>query len=339
MDSFESYDPSDLPNTLHRVYFGYVAPAISQTYYKTGTQSLTLGYDGRLYTPVMSFSNNRVITGFHFYRTVTSDVKFLGFSGPTLGQCYLAFTSQKVCLYRWDNTLLATGTTTINIDTWYHLEAKITVSDSTSAGDCIVKINGNEDINLGAGNDTRNFSSEGLDVLVFIASTTVYSSTFIDNLFILNDSGSINNDFIGECLVECKRPDGNGSSSQWDGSDGNQVDNYLLVDEQFVDESDYLEAQNSGELDLFDYGDISVGVSVDEIYGVGSKSFINKLNSGSRRIRQMCRSGGSNYNGDDLYLPTGVHFNSQLWETDPDTAALWTKTNFNSAQFGIKVSA
>ena len=46
-------------------------------------------------------------------------------------------------------------------------------------------------------------------------------------------------------------PNGNGNYSQWDGSDGNQVDNYLLVDEVPPSDADYVETAVVDEFDSY----------------------------------------------------------------------------------------
>ncbi len=46
-------------------------------------------------------------------------------------------------------------------------------------------------------------------------------------------------------------PDGNGNYADWDGSDGNQVDNYLLVDEVPPSDADYVETNVVDRLDSY----------------------------------------------------------------------------------------
>jgi hypothetical protein len=49
-------------------------------------------------------------------------------------------------------------------------------------------------------------------------------------------------------------PDGNGNYSQWDGSDGNSVDNYQLVDEIPPSTADYVETSTTAEFDSYTMG-------------------------------------------------------------------------------------
>lgn len=46
-------------------------------------------------------------------------------------------------------------------------------------------------------------------------------------------------------------PNGNGNYAQWDGSDGNSVDNYLLLDERPPSDSDYVQTNVTDEYDSY----------------------------------------------------------------------------------------
>lgn len=338
MDSFESYDPADETNTLGRrnnVYWS--GAAITASVYRSGSQSLSFG-NAHVYRVYASgggnFNNNRAFAGFAWRLTSFTNAPLL-YALSSLGAEHMSLritSGNKLAFYR-GGTLLDSSTSTFSVDTWYYVEVKMTVSDSISTDDCILKVNEVEEINLSATTDTNNLTYTAFNSLSFYGTTT----TYIDDVYICDDTGSVNNSFLGDCVVTCLRPNGNGNSSDWDGSDGNQVNNYELVDESYPDDTDYIEAQNTTESDLFTYGDLATGVA--DIKGVQVVTAIQKTSPGARFFKHQCRSGGTTYtNSDERSVTEDMLMQSNMYETDPDTATAWTKAGVDGVEFGIVLS-
>ena len=55
-------------------------------------------------------------------------------------------------------------------------------------------------------------------------------------------------------------PNGNGNYADWDGSDGNQVDNYQLVDEKPPSTADYVETNVADEYDSYDVSTLTLAL-------------------------------------------------------------------------------
>jgi hypothetical protein len=338
-ESFESYDPADETNTLKRVWGHANDPAISTAKYKTGSQCLQPGNsDPATWYADADLSNEKMFLGFAFLFTdgpeQESIVDFMSIAGAELSLVLLP--NGRLALFR-DTTLLISGSEKLFENTWYYIEIKALLSNSTSSSDCIVKINEVADITIGAGVDT--WHTGGSLCGISLNSEATSQQNYFDDIYIVDDTGSDNNTFLGECAVECRRPDGNGNSSQWDGSDGNQVDNYLLVDDQYVgDSAEYIEGQNAAEVDLFTYQNLALDVL--SVRAVKCISAIEKTAAGPRTIRTKCRSNGANYNGDTETMPEGGYrYMHYIWEQDPDTSALWLEAAVNAAEFGVEVVA
>ena len=338
-DGFESYDPADETNTLKRIWGHANDPAISTAKYKTGSQCLnpTTGNPARWYH-TSDITNNKLFVNFAFLFTdgpeLGSIVEFMSIAGA---ECSLKLLPNgRVALYR-GSTLIISGSEKLYENTWYYLEVKVTLSDSTSAGDCIVKINEVTDITIGTTEDT--WDTGGALCGVSLCGEGPTQNSFFDDVSLLDDTGSNNNTFNGECAVESRRPDGNGTTSQWDGSDGNQVDNYLMIDDQYVgDTAEYIEAQAAAEVDLFTYENLALDVL--GVKAVKCVSLVEKTAAGPRTIRAKCRSNGTNYDGDTETMPEGGYrYSHYIWETDPDTSSLWLEAAVNAAEFGVEVVA
>jgi hypothetical protein len=68
------------------------------------------------------------------------------------------------------------------------------------------------------------------------------SSIYMDDLTINNRAGEASSNPMNDLRYELLVPDATGTYSQWMGSDGNQIDNYLLVDEIPPSSADYVSA-------------------------------------------------------------------------------------------------
>jgi hypothetical protein len=132
-------------------------------------------------------------------------------------------------------------------------------------------------------------------------------------------------------------PSGNGNTSNWVGSDGNSTDNYLMVDETSPDsDTTYVESGTSTNKDTYAFGDISH--TPTSIYGVQVTTYAKADDAGARLIGVVTRSAAADYNASVTHaLGASYAHHPTVLETDPATAAAWTKTNLNAAEFGVRV--
>lgn len=237
-------------------------------------------------------------------------------------------------LYRGDGTtLLASGTTTILASTYYYVEMKAKIDNSTGA--VTVKLNGVTELTYSG--DTAASANNSADRLTVVGSTGISSTLTCDydDLYIADTTGSILNDFIGDARVVALTPNGNGNSSQLVGSDGNSTNNYQLVDESPPnDDTDYVESSTAGDKDTYTFSDLSQANGT--IYGVQININAKKTDAGSRSIASVARLSGTESDGPTTTLTTSYKDIRDVRETDPSSAQ-WTITNVNSAEFGVKI--
>lgn len=232
--------------------------------------------------------------------------------------------------------LSATSSGVIAVGATNYLEFKVTINNS---GSYELRING-ATVTSGSGVDTQ-ATSNATASLVRIGSGNAgsgWTNLDIDDLYICDGSGSTNNDFLGDVRVDCYLPNGNGNSSQLVGSDSNSTDNYLLVDEAAVnDDTDYVQSSTVTEKDTYSFGNMTHTPS--SIYGVQINMQATKTDAGARSIQSVIRSGGSDTDGVALALASSYLNHMQIAETDPNTAAAWSQSGFDAAEFGVKVAA
>lgn len=119
------------------------------------------------------------------------------------------------------------------------------------------------------------------------------------------------------------------------GSDGNSVDNHLLVDETPFSATDYVDLQAA--LDRERYGLANRTLTGD----IASVSIVCQAQqpSGSSTANTFLESNTTEEAGGDLTLGAGSTVFRQYVEQDPDTAAAWTTSGFNAATIGMERTA
>ena len=214
---------------------------------------------------------------------------------------------------------------------------------STTVGAVTVRVNGVTILNLTGQNTVGQGGTTANGILLGSVDDVANTGTVFDDVYLLDDvssgvSGAFNNDFLGDVRIESRLPDGDGASSQLLGSDGNSVNNSLLVDEPTAPngDTDYVESLTLGNKDTYTFQDL-VSTS-GSIYGVGIYPYAKKTDAGSRSIKTISRLSTTEMDGPERQLGSGYTYLPDYRDGDP-TGAQWTIANFNAAQFGVKVFA
>lgn len=151
----------------------------------------------------------------------------------------------------------------------------------------------------------------------------------VDNIYVLDTSGSFNNDFLGPIVIRPLKPDGVGNRTELTPSEA--TDNYELVSDG--DDETYVEG-DEGEGDLYTFEDTGIA---EPILGVVQywRSF-DPLGGGMSG-KAIARSGGNDYDGNTVVLPASLApAHAQPWDVDPDTSDLWDPTDLDAAEFGVE---
>lgn len=237
----------------------------------------------------------------------------------------------KFSAYTSTSTLVATGTLPYIQDTWYLLEFYIKIDDSV--GRIVMKFDGIVDI------DYTGDTKPGADTTVGqLAHSTGYNSGFrIDDIALNSTDGGADNSWCGDGHIIALRPNGNGDSSQFVGSDGNSTDNYLLVDEAPPSGADYVQSPTVGELDLYNLGATGLSnVSVRRIWPEARA--IDTVAAGSE-IYLPIKTNSIQYDGTAVALLTSYtkQLKGDVRTINPDTTLAWSVSDLDALQVGIKV--
>ncbi len=250
------------------------------------------------------------------------------FEGANNGINIRVLTDGTIRAYR-SNTILGTSTNTLGSGTWYYIELKVLTDNS--AGTVEIRVNGATWLNL-TSQDTQPDSNAYHNAVRF--GTTNATSRY-DDIYILDGSGSANNDFLGNRKVVALDPDGAGDNTDWTPSAGS---NYQNVDDgdEVDEDTTYNETSTDADEDLYTYGDLP-GVTAS-VNGVQITSEA-RVTAGSMDLSNVIKTGTTTDAGSaETITSTSYVTTTRVEEQDPDTVAAWTPSGVNGAQFGIRAN-
>lgn len=278
-------------------------------------------------------SSNLII----FQARGSADTEHLTLIQPTESNATL-----KLALGSRTGTIIAdTGFTPV-YGAWYYIELQTVIHPS--AGSCIVRVDG-VDVITYSGQTTPLGSNEIAYVYYFNSVTG--GSWKQDDIYVLNgidDTGSTgrpDNDFLGTVRVEALYPSDNGISSDFIGSDLDSTDNYELVNEYPIpNTNDYVYSNTNGDRDLYEmYGYEPDG---NIIYAVRQSFYAQKSDTNPAFIKSVIKEDngtGAESVSDNLNLTYGTFSNvyGPLTIEKPSGGA-WTETDLFATQFGAEMS-
>lgn len=226
------------------------------------------------------------------------------------------------------------GTTVLSQAVYYYIEVKVFSHDTT--GTVEAHINGAAEISS-TGLDTRNAGTPKLDTIVVGEDTQNTGSSWdIDDLYVLDTTGSApTNTFLGDSRVYASLPSGAGTTTQFTPSTGS---NYQNVDEATPDDdTTYNVDSTAGHKDTFAMADLPSSAAT--VYATQELTLARKDDAGTRTLRQVIRSGGTDYEGSDVAVPDGYNYARAIRETNPNTAAAWSGAEIDAMEAGYKVQA
>lgn len=172
-----------------------------------------------------------------------------------------------------------------------------------------------------------------------VGGTTTDVISDVDDYFCCDDSGSYNNDFVGDRRVLTLMPNADTAQADWSLSTG--VDGYALIDDVAPDDDStyiYTGAPGSpGPVSEFDLDDLPGGVA--SISGVVVVNRSRKTDAGIANLQLGVVSGSSEAIGSDRAITEAYTYYHDVVETDPDTAAPFTPTAVDALKIKIERTA
>lgn len=234
-----------------------------------------------------------------------------------------------------NGTILGSATAggAIAAGTWYFIEVKATFHGSTGAVE--VRKDGAAVLTL-TGQNTSATGNAYANTVAFNrsqnnANDADLGPVYNDDLYVCDNAGSANNDFLGSCRSELQVPASDVLTGMTPSTGSNH---YAVVDEVPLSASaDYLTASAAAE-DRF--GVTALGSTPASIKGVSVISFSLKTDAGTCTARNRLTSGGTTGNGATNATPTALGVSRDVFETDPSTGAAFVPGSMGSIQIGVE---
>jgi hypothetical protein len=339
VDGFDHYATADVTKKWNGI--GITAPTIVAT---DGRRN-----SGRIQIPASSSASKLITQGdsfvvgfaFRFQTTLLNARKIAAFFDSGTTQCELRLNTNGTLSVTRNGTALTNGTSTtaLTLNVYDYIEWKVTIANSISAGSCVVRINGVDVIDVAAGQDLQNTANAYANQFTIGNDQTGAPTVSFDDLYICNQSGSTNNNFLGDCRVDTLYPDADGFYT--DGTPSAGSDHYAMVDETPVSTSDYVTLASLNDRDSYSFTSLPA-LAGQVVYGVQAVAAVDKNDSGLISAATFARSGSSpavNQDGASTALSTTYTFLRDIYEQNPDTSTAWDRDSVNAAEFGVVVTA
>ena len=231
------------------------------------------------------------------------------------------------------------GTTTLDttvalglaVNIWYYIELKIKIDSTT--GSYELRVN---DINVldDVGINTQETANAYLNRVCFFGDPIIGTlSFFFDDIYILDTTGSRNNDFLGTMKVVMLSPDGATAEADFTPSAGNNIDNIddgVTVD----DDTTYNESSTSAHQDIFEYED-TLGFRL--IAGLMVCTEVKETDANDFTLKTLVRSNSTIHTDIAQALTSSYTIITRLLEDDPVTETTWSSAAIDAAEFGYEV--
>lgn len=235
----------------------------------------------------------------------------------------------KIYVYR-GGTCLARSSVCLAANSWYFFEIKAKID--SSAGEIEIRINGETVVSY-----SGNTQSTGNAYANQISLTGNRSNNLFDDLYVCDDSGSENNDFLGDHKILAFLPNDSGYSTQWTPSYGA---NYQMVDDPKTSapcpdgETTYNYSASPSYTDSFNYQNMpEAGI----VAGVQVSCNAKKDDGDVRSLIFFVRISGVNYYSSVKTLTTDYKYYYHCWDVNPATSISWTTDDINNAEFGYEL--
>jgi hypothetical protein len=305
----------------------------STLYGRRGSKGFSTGGGSGVYLTKSFTPTSMIIVGLAIYTPNASrnKIQFKDPSGTV--HFYVYWYESTLTIKNGDGTLLQTITLSPWVAfSWNYLEIKVHIDNTNGTWE----VHWNES-SMGSGTgDTQNSATATIGAITFCySSETGAGDDYYDDIYICDDSGTVNNNFMGDCRVDAIVPDGAGYSTQWTPSAGS---NYQCVDETPENTSDYVSATVLDSIDSYTMGNLPAGVTGD-ICGILLSTYAKRADTGiPTKIKPFVRTNSTDFLGTERELSNVWAAYPEIWEQNPDTAAAWSIAEINALETGVKLT-
>ena len=302
---------------------------------RTGVRALRVIGTGVLYRGLSAAEEHITLTAGMAYAGSPDGVLVLAFGSDTSNTTHItvriSFVSRMITVFRGSitGTLLATVAIpdAMQAGGWNYVEAKVTLS--STVGVVQVRINETSVVSLSSAN-TRNAGTKTvLDAITYTGTSTIA----FDDMYIVNGSGTVNADFLGDVRVRTLVPSGVGTYAELTPT-GTAI-NWQNVDEMPPSATDFNSSATDNTRDSYALSDLPS--TSGTVLGIQIGAFVAKSDTGLKKAATFIRSGAVDTAGVDQTLSTSFAYIWQNYDINPGTGLAWTPSEINALEAGIRV--
>ena len=219
---------------------------------------------------------------------------------------------------------------------WQFIEFRIKLH--ASLGELEIRVGNSVEASV---TGVNTITSTGVALLNFaVVSTHNSQFSFIDDLYISNTDGTVNNTFVGDSRITVLRPKANGSSISF--TPTGAATNYETQDETLCDKDvSFVESGQIGSRDNYDNVEFEdLGVVPGTIYGVQVVNAALKTDAGELRyLDEMTVAGVTYDNGVEVTATSGAYKMTRfIRDTDPSDDGTWTEDKVAAVGSGFSIT-
>lgn len=253
-----------------------------------------------------------------------------------------------------DSAQVGSNSSALSTGTWYRIEIKC---NSTTLASTVVEANAYIDDPSASSfwnpSGTIDITANPNCVRCGTDSSDATLDYVVDDLAVNDTSSPGPTSWVGHGYVIHMYPNGNGDNSGWTGSDGNQTDNYLLVNEFPPNDTSYVQSNTSGQIDDYNLdaapAAMASGDTINNVM-VGVRAAVENATGADPDIALRYKAAASGTVSESANLDVNsVTFSSPVMppQTPPDTYRLVvytkpgtsdpiTKADLDTSQIGVR---
>ena len=139
-------------------------------------------------------------------------------------------------------TIGSQTTQSMSFSAWHYIEVKVTINGSSGIAE--LKVDGNYWIQLSGQNTqvTGNATASQIRFGIAGISTLANAGFYIDDVYLLNSAGSVNNNYLGDVKIQASFPTGNGTLNNYTQNAASWVASTVMyTDQQIIDSNGNLQ--------------------------------------------------------------------------------------------------
>lgn len=222
----------------------------------------------------------------------------------------------------------------LTANSWHWVELKIVLGTTASNGSVEVQIDG-ASVLTATSQDTNTTGVGAGGIELTGGASTAPNQAWIDDIVIMDGTGSALNNFLGDCLISTLTPNADGGTVDWTASAGAD---YECVDEApsaANDDTDYISSSTAGQESRFQMTNLTG--SPASVHAVGVRYRAKKTDAGVRTLRSLINSNATEQTGTERGLTSNYIWRHDYYSQDPDGPSAWDEAAVNAMQVGVEV--